>query len=496
MAKKGPGMLDVILAAQKEKMGGEAPSVKSLEDALSNVGGTISIADFKKLLAGGTVETPASNVIDIAQDIKNITENTSVEKSNSEVIVEILENQAVDTKNVSEHIEKIEDTQKSLEKTPEEKAEEIKLFREQNDILNQIEENTRAFNRDTAQSESVITQPAGGSGFLSGLLGFLGGGLAGGLTGLFAGGAAAGVVGTVLMGGITSFIGTIFKSLLKGSIITMLVGGLISGIVDFIQKYKESGDFAAALWEGFSGFTEFITFGLIDKEKLDKIAENIKKEWERFYNDILGFMDAITSFVTDMMPESIKNIFKKVGTEVSSAEHINKETGKVDYKISKTKGELQDENTLTYHDKEYKITDRSYDIIKKYMDKGDYTRAEYFIKTEAIKEDAEVRKELSRSKAIADIKVSDTSGINELTGEPYVIPAQNNTADTLVKKNEENAQIQQNNMSLAAPNAIYAPTTNSVTSQTNVAPTIKSRNDEPSATKYNSPGSMAFGGIM
>ena len=257
-------MLEVVLAAQKEKSGGEGPSLKSLEDALSGID-KISAADLKKLLAGESIGAPASNVIDIAQDIKVIAENSVVE--------------TVANTEMADNIDKLVEHQEETAQTQEEKDEQIDLVKEQNDLLGQIEENTRADGKIPPKRVTDIVQDQGGSGFLSGLLGFLGGGLAGGLVG----GALSSSIGKMMVGGL-------FK-LAKGSLITMFAGALATGVIDGFNEYKKTGDFKEALWAGFAGFTEFLTFGLIDKEALDALAERFKHDWNELMKGLRDFVE-------------------------------------------------------------------------------------------------------------------------------------------------------------------------------------------------------------
>jgi hypothetical protein len=481
MSKKGPGMLDVILAAQKEK-GNDVPSSKNIEDALSNVGGTISIADFKKLLAGESIETApstsASTVIDIAQDIKDIVENTA--------------NNAEGVEETSKDIEKLVEVQKDLAPTDEEKAEEIELFQEQNETLKQIEENTRPL-QSIPDKDETPAKPEN-SNFLSGLLGFLGGGLAGGISGLF-GGAVAGAVGGIggaLTTGIVGFIGSVFKSLIGGTAIALLVGGLINGLVDSMEEYKRSGDLTKALWEGLAGFTEFITFGLIDKETLDRIAENVKKEWERFQKSIEEFIDYITpGFMKDKVIETEhgKSIEKPmqmlagVGEVVSQFEHNDEGIKLNGVEIKTASGDNQ--FTIDYNGKKMTVSEESYEKIKTYVEGGDTDKL-----IKAVETNMPQMENFKPSPVIGDFNVNETSQLDyDMWGNPIIAPANIETAENVIKRNEDNAWIQQNNMSNGDPTTIYAPTTTTVSSQTTVAPTIKPRNDESALQRFlNAPG--------
>jgi hypothetical protein len=285
MSKK-ENMLSDILAAQK----GNSPSKESLEKSLSGIN-SISAEDFKALLSGNS-----SNVVDIAEDIKKTTENTHLEKETSAYIAENLEDQEKINTKTLEHIENIEEIQKSLEKTPEEKAEEIKLFREQTDLLESIDRNTSLTGESVRDKKTGAPGAPNSSSLLSGILGFLGGGLA-----TILGGAGVASIQTALTGGITGFIMKTFAGLLKGAFIGMLIGSLISGVMDGIEEYKKTGNIKEALWKGMVGFIDFLTFGLIDENDINAIKESIKEKgtFGTIVDGIISLVKNVFSFITE-----------------------------------------------------------------------------------------------------------------------------------------------------------------------------------------------------
>ena len=517
MAKKDPGVLSAILSAQKEKTGGEVPSLKSVEDALSGVS-TISAADLKAILSGGSIGAPANNVIEIAQDIKQITENTDIEAKESE--------------KVSDNIEQLVEIQQDLLPTKEEKTEEIELFRDQNDILSKIEENTRSVMspQGIIDSSSTASQSGGAStGLLAGAAGLagglLGGGLLGGgikgIMGLFGKGAGAAVgeagaasVGSTLIKGITGFIGNIFKTLMKGAIITMLVGGLINGLVDGIEEYKKSGDISKALWKGFAGFIEFLSLGLIDEDDINYIKDSIKekgvfgfisdsisklissavefitssdlfKDLKQQYEDVgIGMMlvNGLKSWATaiidlwfgegtaDKIGESILNKFNEI-KELA--------TGFVET-IKSIYNELID--SLISLIKEIHIPKFGFTVPLPDVFGGDkeFSFGPYypFGKNEENSITNSTSTNIENSSNVLLTKLENVNN-KENSSNVLLTKSENTTAENVITQNEENALIQQNMMATGAPSTIYAPTTNNNNSkQTTIMPPIKVRNDE------------------
>lgn len=77
-------------------------------------------------------------------------------------------------------------------------------------------------------------------------------------------------------------LGKMIPNLLKGFLKVGLVGivaSLFSGIVDGIKEYAKSGDIMKALTAGLGGFLEFLTFGLFDKEDVEKWLKGAKEIW-------------------------------------------------------------------------------------------------------------------------------------------------------------------------------------------------------------------------
>jgi len=479
MAKQGA--LDSIIAAQREKNPSLNASKESIESALSGKD-TISIADFKKILAGETLEAApkesvaASNVTEIADNIKVIAENSEVEKSVAKDMIEV---------------------QEKLALTPEEKKEQIEVAKEQVDVLKSIEENTRATTDSAPKEENKPEESKGG--FLSGLLGFLGGALSGGIAGLFAGGVAGagGGILSALVGGIKTFIITAFKALLKGAIITMLVGGLINGILDGLEEYKKSGSITEALWAGLAGFIEFLSFGLIDKEDLDAFSDLVKEQWDSLKKTILDWIDSMT-------PDFLKEKKTESSTAVSPVTRITAHDGEKlsELDISHTKslgdGKKEDvritgsetKNTagenifeVKVNGKDYRITKETYNLAKEAADSGNKARAVNIIEKNHVQEDADIKK-VDPAKRVGDIKINEDAQMNfDSNGMPINLGTpEQTTADAVIKQTEDNLASKEASTTSSAPIVVNAPTSNTVSSHTTSTAPLRATMDGPRLT--------------
>lgn len=76
-------------------------------------------------------------------------------------------------------------------------------------------------------------------------------------------------------------IGGVLKFILKLNPIVALLAGVFSGLIDGIQEYMESGDVMKAITAGLGGLLEFITFGLFNKEDVEKWMAGAKEIWNK-----------------------------------------------------------------------------------------------------------------------------------------------------------------------------------------------------------------------
>ena len=501
MAK--PSMLDAIIASQKEKNPGLQTTSKSLEDALAGHD-TLSAADLKKLLAGGSLDSPAapaSNVIDIAQDIKIIAENSAVERANDEVVAELIVKDAENTERIATSNEEMQVIQQDNDLTHEEKLEQIELVRDELEVLRQIESNTRQ----QEQQESTIFRPdqnSNSSSMLSGIMGFLGGGLTGALGGLFAGagmGAAAGGIGGALTKGIIGFIGTVFKTLLRGATILMLVGGIASGLVEGIKEYKETGELGKAIWAGLAEFVDFISLGLINKEDMDKLADYVSEQWKSFEKSIMEFIDYITpSFMKDKKTES--------GTEVGLISRLITTKGEtlstLDFESStkKVTGEEIKNNRgdnfykVNVDGKEYRVSKDTYFSAKGFADNGNKDLAASILEERGKIETPQFTDSAPEKikGTVGDFSVNETLQMNyDMFGNEIVSTPKRTTADNIVRQTESNNALKDAIMSNPAPVVVNAPTTNTSMQHTTALPNIKARDDSPKLfDTYGNAGAM------
>jgi hypothetical protein len=74
----------------------------------------------------------------------------------------------------------------------------------------------------------------------------------------------------------------------------IIIGSLVSGIMDGFKAWKESGSISEALIAGLGGILEFLSFGLINKDDVKKIA------------------NSVGDFVNEYIVEPISNFFKDI----------------------------------------------------------------------------------------------------------------------------------------------------------------------------------------
>lgn len=482
-------MLDSIIAAQKEKNPSANISKSSLEDTLANVD-TMSAADFKKLLAGESIQTaataPASNVIDIAQDIKKLSENSDTQVVAESKTIEIIENTNNNIEQMSSNIDKLNDIQEDISLTPEEKAEQIALIRDEIDVLKQIEANTRG--------TSIVPKSSYGTGddkqstMMPGLMGFLGGGLAGGISGLFAGigtGASGSGILAALTGGITKFISKLFIGLLKGAVIFTIIGSLANGLVDALEEYKKSGDLVEAFWAGMGGVLEFLSLGFFDKEDLDKLREEVNSYWESFSNALTDFLDSITpDFLKDKVTDKgtsaglITRMTADEGQLLSTIEHKDPKTGEVAISGKEIKQKWGDNQFSVQVDgQEYRVSKKTYNAAKDLLDAGKTGQAKWLLKRHAEKENAEIQKtEASRAPKISLQEINKHT--SSLDDSAVMLAPERTTADNVIRQTESNTALKEAIAGTPAPVIVNAPTNNTSMQHTTALPNIKARNND------------------
>jgi len=143
----------------------------------------------------------------------------------------------------------------------------------QTDLLAEIAANTAKM---AGEQEKVKPkadkESSDGKGILSGILGFLGDGLMSAVKFLFNP-------------------KNILKFISKIALPAMIIGSLVSGIMDGFKAFAETGDIGEALIAGLGGVLSFLSFGLFD-------AETVR-----------GVVDAVKGFVDDYIIEPVKNFF-------------------------------------------------------------------------------------------------------------------------------------------------------------------------------------------
>lgn len=159
-----------------------------------------------------------------------------------------------------------------------------------------------------------------------GLMGFLGGkmkGLAGGLLSALAG-------SFKLLGKLVT------SKLMKGAFIAMFIGGIVNGVMEFVNALDEGSTIPDAIMQGLAGFFEFLSGGLISKEKFLEVTneigmmigsfifdmvqgfggiiDSVIEVWDKgmlvIQNAATGFVDFIVEKITGIW-DWIKNIFTR-----------------------------------------------------------------------------------------------------------------------------------------------------------------------------------------
>jgi len=116
---------------------------------------------------------------------------------------------------------------------------------------------------------------------------------------------------TKLLGGLKSMIGGFFaaigplflKVLTKVFLPLAIVGSLFNGILDGFKAWKETGSIVEAIKAFGAGIVEFLSFGLIDKEKFAQITAWISDKMFMIFTslgDVFdGLVDVVKGFLTD-----------------------------------------------------------------------------------------------------------------------------------------------------------------------------------------------------
>lgn len=143
--------------------------------------------------------------------------------------------------------------------------------------------------KDSKDKKEPKEEKKEGGGLLSGLMDMLN--PVNLLKGLFMG--IVGAFGALFSGG------SIFAILSKIFVPAMIIGGLINGIMDGINTWKESGSITDALISAVGGFLQFVTFGLFNENDLRKGMDTALT----YLNPLLL---SVTQFFDDMVT-TIKN---------------------------------------------------------------------------------------------------------------------------------------------------------------------------------------------
>jgi len=141
--------------------------------------------------------------------------------------------------------------------------------------------------KDTKDKKEPKEEKKEGGGLLSGLMDMLN--PVNLLKGLFMG--IVGAFGALFSGG------SIFAILSKIFLPAMIIGGLINGIMDGINTWKETGSITDTLISAMGGFLQFITFGLFNENDLRKGMDTaltylnpLMLSVTQFFDDVVGWI--------------------------------------------------------------------------------------------------------------------------------------------------------------------------------------------------------------
>ena len=106
----------------------------------------------------------------------------------------------------------------------------------------------------------------------------------------------------------------ILKGLAKGFALGTLIASIGKGIYDGFIEWQKTGDIGKAIVEGLGGMIEFLTFGLISKDKYKEYAEWFNgKVDEYIIQPITTLINDISKLFDEWIATPIKDAFKGIG---------------------------------------------------------------------------------------------------------------------------------------------------------------------------------------
>lgn len=187
--------------------------------------------------------------------------------------------------------------------TSEKEIEAQKSNEETKNLLEKIANNTTP---NSAAAKGIVpekTEGKDGGGFLDGIMGFFSAGFMKALKAIFNP-------------------ANILKSLGKVFGITMIIGSLINGIMDGFEEFAKSGELGKAIIAGLGGVLSFLTFGLVNKDDVQKIVESVSEFVQKNIVEPLGaffknMKDGILSMLSNIGIPEIKFKIPVINKDVS-----------------------------------------------------------------------------------------------------------------------------------------------------------------------------------
>lgn len=183
--------------------------------------------------------------------------------------------------------------------------ENLRMMEQQNDLLRQIEENTRGGGE--AKKEEKEQKKSKFGKMLDDMVKKVWDSI----KSVFA--LIGPMIGKGLLAGAKLLLNPAFlgKLITKIFPIALIVGSLVNGIWDGIKAFMETGSIGKALIAGLGGVFEFLTFGLIDAETIEKLVNFVSDSIDKFIiQPIMQFAEMVANVFDEYIMQPLANLLK------------------------------------------------------------------------------------------------------------------------------------------------------------------------------------------